>query len=469
MRAPRRLPLAFLAAGLPGAAGGDSPDYARDVVPIVKQHCLVCHTGVMVETSGKLRMESLADLLKGGVHGPAIVPGRSAESLLVKRIEGTIQPKMPLQGSLPPEQVALIKAWIDAGAPAGAAPGASVAPPVGSAPAVSIAAPVASLPDIAPRKPVPAPVDATAFRPDGKAFAVGGYKEVRIVDAARGSVTTWPGGTDLVRALAWSPDGRFLAAAGGLPLQSGEVVIFDAAAARPARRIAGHSDAVGSVAWSPDGTLIATGSYDKLVKLWDAAGGREVRTLKEHTDAVFPVAFSPDGRTLASGGGDRTVKLWDVATGRRLYTLSDPLDSVYAVAFHPSGRRLAAGGADKMIRIWDLAADGGSLVQALIAHDDAVLALAWSPDGRALWSAAADRLVKRWDAAEGRETAVLEPQPDWPQAIALSPDGRDLAVGRLDGSAALYATDTARKRLEPPLSAARAPAVPAPVAAQARP
>jgi DNA-binding beta-propeller fold protein YncE len=444
----------WLTLGLAAGAGADVPDYARDITPIVKQHCIICHSGVIADASGQLHMETHADLLRGGKSGPTLVKGKSADSLLVKRLEGTILPKMPMQGALPAEQIALIKAWIDAGAMETEAP-----TPAGSG---MVPAPLApgptTLPAIAPRRSVPAPVDAVAFSPDGRRVAVGGYKEVRIVDAARGTVATWRGPLALMRAVAWSPDGRLLAAAGGLPLQSGEVVVFDAATGERLRTLTGHTDAINAVAFSPDGSLLASGSYDRLAKLWDPATGREVRTLKEHTEAVFPVAFSPDGKWLATGGGDRTIKIWDVLSGRRLYTLSDPLDAVYAVAFHPSGQRIAAGGADKMIRVFDLTADGGTMVQALVAHDDAVLALAFAPDGLALWSAGADRLVKRWDLASGRETAVLEAQPDWPQSIAVSPDGREVAVGRLDGTAALYATDTKEKRLEPALAGSPPPA-----------
>ncbi len=68
--------------------------------------------------------------------------------------------------------------------------------------------------------------------------------------------------------------------------------------------------------------MLASGGYDKTIKLWDVASGRELRTLSGHTDPVSSVAFSPDGNVLASGGGDNTIKLWDVASGRELRTLS---------------------------------------------------------------------------------------------------------------------------------------------------
>jgi WD40 repeat protein len=82
---------------------------------------------------------------------------------------------------------------------------------------------------------------------------------------------------------------------------------------------------------------LASGSYDKTIKLWEVASGREVRTLSGHTWDVTSVAFSPDGRLLASGSYDNTIKLWDVASGREVRTLSGHTEGVTSVAFSPDG------------------------------------------------------------------------------------------------------------------------------------
>ena len=76
---------------------------------------------------------------------------------------------------------------------------------------------------------------------------------------------------------------------------------------REFKTLKGHSDIVWSVAFSPDGKTLAAGSGDKTVKLWNLEG-KELQTLKGHSDIVYSVAFSPDGKTIATGSGDKTVK-----------------------------------------------------------------------------------------------------------------------------------------------------------------
>lgn len=434
-----RAAIACLVAGLAVACasrtvrtGSAGPAHASRAVTytqvqsIFRNSCEHCHN--QDKTKGGLLLDSYAALLAGGENGQVIVPGNSASSRLVQMIEGTLTPRMPhKEDPLPAADVEVIRRWIDAGAPA-------------PAPNETEAAGVFTVPDIKPAVPVAGAVAAVAFDPASRRLAVGSYKSVHLMGLAdRAWSGTLSGHEDLVRALAFSPDGRRLAVAGGPPGRFGEIKIWDVHAATPAlvSTIQGHTDTILAIAFSPDGATIASAGYDKLINLWDAATGKPTATLKEHTDAVYALAYMPGGRQLVSAAGDRTLKVWDVSTSKRLFTMSDALDSVYSVAVHPSEPRIAAAGADRMIRTWT--ADTGTLVASTFAHADAVLRLAYSPDGSTLVSAGADRVIKVWDARTLRETQRLEAQPDWVMGLALSADGRWLASGRYDGTLGLYA------------------------------
>src|SRR5438034_10871697 len=88
--------------------------FKRDVVPILSEKCLKCHG--LASPMANLDLKSRESALKGGQHGPAIVPGDAAASNLYKHVAGQEQPRMPLGGKLTDEEIAGLKAWIDRGA-----------------------------------------------------------------------------------------------------------------------------------------------------------------------------------------------------------------------------------------------------------------------------------------------------------------------------------------------------------------
>jgi hypothetical protein len=114
-RALLSLGIAALGANMPGLLAA-SPDYERDIKPILRERCYSCHGGV--KQKGGLRLDAGVLIHKGGEDGPAILAGRGAESALVKRVlSHDDDERMPPEGKpLPPDQIALLKRWIDDGA-----------------------------------------------------------------------------------------------------------------------------------------------------------------------------------------------------------------------------------------------------------------------------------------------------------------------------------------------------------------
>jgi len=107
---------------IPPASTAKDVSYAKDIKPIFEKSCIKCHGSE--KQKGKLRLDSLADTLKGGEDGKVILPGKSAESLLVHNVahvgdEDQYMPPPDNKDKIPPltpQQIGLIRAWIDQGA-----------------------------------------------------------------------------------------------------------------------------------------------------------------------------------------------------------------------------------------------------------------------------------------------------------------------------------------------------------------
>jgi WD40 repeat protein len=217
-----------------------------------------------------------------------------------------------------------------------------------------------------------------ALSPGGKRLAGAGQIPVPTVwdvDTARQPYRIRPQGPlGFVKEVGFSPDGKTLAGI-WVPRDGNEghsaVKVWDAMSGQETHHLEGHTNSIKALAFSPDGRYLASAALDHLVKVWDLAistkgrqagstegrqaGGQEAHTLKGHFDMVFSVAWSPDGRRLATGSGDNTVKVWDAASGEELLTLRHG-SAVWSVAFSPDGRRLMSGDPGN-VKVWSAPID----------------------------------------------------------------------------------------------------------------
>lgn len=414
-------------------------DYGRQIAPLFDAYCVDCHGAD--DADGDFALHEFEALMKGGKAGRAVVPGDAQNSLLVKFLEGRSGKEgknqfMPpgKRDHLKPEEVALIRAWIDHGAK----------PPQVMTTATHA---LAALPKVPVRVPPRLSVLSLATASDGRMVVAGLPGLVRLLEPGGRVVRDLRGLAGKANAVGFSPDGKHVFAAAGEAGMKGEAGQWRVADGTLVRKYEGHTDALHALAVSPEGRWLATGGYDQKIRLWDTVDGQQVRVLDGHNGAVFALAFRPDGKVLASASADRTVKLWEVSTGKRLDTFSQPLKEQTSLAFSPDGKMLAAGGADQRLRLWKVspeAVEGSNqLLSTRFAHEGTVLSVAFDGSGRHLFSSGADRSAKIWNARTLVEEHLLDRQPEWVSAVAAVGPSHVL-LGRLDGTIQQYVVATGK-------------------------
>jgi hypothetical protein len=391
--------------------------FSRQVLPLLEQECLTCHSGPTAPSG--YSMETPEKLRAGGQHGAAVLPGQSSRSNMIRYLLGQRQPQMPPGKPLSRDSIALLRRWIDEGATIDSmtvlkATGDRRQATDRSRQANEIGAGRSALAPHASRLTTGiAPVTALAYSPDGRLLAAGGYQTVRLIDTATGDIVrTLTGPTDQVLSLAWSSDDRWLAAAGGLAGVAGELCLWNAATWGKPRVRQCHSDTIYGIAWRPGAPEIATASLDKTVSIWDARSLIATRTLKDHSDAVFCVAYSPNGRWLATGSADRSVKLYQLAG-----------DSPKATGGSAS--------VPKTMASPSVPAGGTMRPAASLSHGDAVTAMVFGPKSDLLMTACLDKRLRVWPVQPGSVDNPLRSHgEDEPiNAVAFSRDGSTFVWG----------------------------------------
>lgn len=315
----------------------DEVNFAKEIYPFLRANCLACHNNT--KSKADLILESPKDMIKGGETGPALVPGKGADSLLFTTAAHIEEPTMPPANNkskaknLTPEQLALLKLWIDQGA---------------KGDAVSSEAPTSWTVLKGPQ-----PIFASAVSKDGRYAAAGRGQQIHIYDVRLGTLVATlrdpslkepVAHLDLVHHLAFSPDGRL--ASGGYR----EAKIWERDAAAATKAVTLPADTA-SVATTADGKKMALGAADGSISLinLDQPEVAPVNS-KDHAGAVTGLAFSADGATLYSVSADKTLKRRSLAEPAKVVSLDLPAPGTALVVIE-GGKRLAIGAADNAIRL----------------------------------------------------------------------------------------------------------------------
>jgi len=412
-------------------AGRKEPvSYAKEVADILAAKCVGCHSEVLAEN--KLNLEGVAAMLKGGKRGPALVPGKADQSLLFQTAAHQVDPAMPPKDKkdakpLTPEELGLIKLWIDAGAKDDSDEAEAPAP-----------VQLGTLP------PGVQPINAVDITGDGARVACGRANVVQVYDAASGlEILSLGGHKDLIQSVRFSPDGRRLAAG------SYEIVtMWNLPTGGLRATFAGHGDQVKAVAAGLDPRTLVSGGLDKTVRVWDDSG----KPLHQYPvpAPVLSLAASPDLARIAVGGADNVVRYFDASNGGALKEIAalsghtGPVNAVAVLVGEKGVPRVYSASADGTVRAWpvpDKPGDKAADPTVLPGASGPQKALAVSPRNDAIAAAGDDGKVRVWDA-EGKPLRTIDAHAAPVLDLAFSPDGKTLLTGSADKTARLFDVKT---------------------------
>lgn len=205
------------------------------------------------------------------------------------------------------------------------------------------------------------PILSLAIHPEGGEVLSGSGNEAALLwETSEGKVNASLSGRstlgflagykESMRAVAFSPDGKYLLTGNG----DKTAFLWDAETKKKLWSFKGHTGGILCVAFRPDGKQLLTTTTEGTITVWDIDSGEVVHTLEGHEGPVFSAVFSPDGSKILSGGDDGTTRIWNVEEGKELHKFNDHSERILSVAFHPSGKRFASASVDKTVQVREL-------------------------------------------------------------------------------------------------------------------
>jgi serine/threonine protein kinase/WD40 repeat protein len=280
---------------------------------------------------------------------------------------------------------------------------------------------------------------ALAISPDTKTLAAAGPdRVVRLWDLATGKVRlelTDARSREGLCCMAYSPDGKVLATGH----EKGTIHLWHPGNGKHLAALEEPGGNLYQMTFSPDGKYLAAGGDRGYIQAWEARTTKPLTPVRLGTGAVHSLTFSPDSQTLAVACDEKVVCLWDLASGKGVGTMFGPRSQIRCLAFAPNGQTIVIGGDDQEVMVRHVPGKGEPRAMSMVGHNSSVRDCVWRADGGLLiTTAVSDGVIRFWDPSasplRGREIRVARTGTDGPCLIALSPEGRHLAVSHPKGA-----------------------------------
>ena len=194
----------------------------------------------------------------------------------------------------------------------------------------------------------------------------------------------------------------------------------------------GHQQIVRTVAWSPDGLMLASGADDAQLLLWGTDGTVHQRI--PHPASIHALAWSPDSQKLVTGSNNQVLFL-NTQTGTPLFRSTrrhHAAVSSLAWTTHNQDMQVVSGGADNRAIVWNTTKYGSQTI--FTRHTTSIDSVSWALDGQTVASSSQGGVVRVWNAVSGQEVHAFYQDAQVPmRTLAFSPVDRLLAVGGDDG------------------------------------
>jgi WD40 repeat protein len=240
------------------------------------------------------------------------------------------------------------------------------------------------------------------------------------------------GPANITRALAFSPDGEFLATADG----DQRIRVFRNGSGQVVKTIEGHRGLVRALAIHPSGRILASAGFDGQIRTWRFPIGSELKRMDSDIRENFCLAILADGETLVSGGVGWNLNVWKISEGTLLRRIPAGSEGIVYLASAHASDLFASAGRDRAISVWN--SNSGLLVRRFSLQPSAISGMAFLPDDHMLVTAGGDGALYLWNLSSNEPIARLKSHSNAIVAMTISTDGQTLVSADSSGELKLW-------------------------------